>query len=113
MREDGFVLCVTPEAFRSEEFPSVTTAGPELGTAVSAGLKLFATTVATTPEAVSSRQPLLHDRLLVALSGRIDNRDEIADSLGDSALKTQPDCKLLAVAYERWGSCLTCKVIGE
>jgi asparagine synthase (glutamine-hydrolysing) len=76
-------------------------------------VKLFTATLATTPESALSFQPLLHDRLLVAISGRIDNRNEVAEILGDPALESQPDCKLVAAAYARWGSGLTGKVIGE
>jgi asparagine synthase (glutamine-hydrolysing) len=113
MRTDGFVLRLTGEVFSSQESPSVVCVGPELGTAIGPGVRLFAATLATTPESALSFQPLLHDSLLVAISGRIDNRNEVAEALGDPALKTQADCQLLAEAYARWGRGLAAKVIGE
>lgn len=113
MRTDGFVLCVSGEAFHAQKPPEVVHESPELGTAVGAGLKLFVATLANTPEAALSAQPLLHHALLVAIAGRLDNRQEVADALGDSSLQGQADCRLIAAAYERWGSTFPAHVIGE
>jgi asparagine synthase (glutamine-hydrolysing) len=113
MRTDGFVLCLTGEAFHSQKPPEVIHESSESGTAVGIGIKLFIATLANTPEAAASAQPLLHQELLVAIAGRIDNRNEVAEALGDSSLRNKADCRFIAAAYERWGSGLPAYVIGE
>src|SRR6267142_1197822 len=113
MRKEGFVLCLTTDAFLSDGLPTIACAGPEQGTADGAGIKLFVSTPATTPESAAASQPVLQDRLLVAISGRIDNRDEVAALLGKPELKALPDGVIVAEAYKRWGNRLTAAVIGE
>lgn len=113
MRNEGFVLSLTAEAFLSDDLPSIECAGPEQGTADGAGIRLFVSTLATTPESAVASQPVLRDRLLVAISGRIDNRNEIAAQLGMPGLRALPDGLLIAEAWQRWGNRLTSAVIGE
>src|SRR5258708_24211733 len=113
MRKEGFVLSLTAEAFLSDGHPTVACADPEQGTADGPGVKLFVSTPATTPESVSSGQPFLQDRLLVAITGRLDNRNEVASALGMPHLKGQADTMMIASAWQRWGSRLTANLIGE
>src|SRR5258708_25877601 len=113
MRKEGFVLSLTAEAFLSDGLPTVACADPEQGTADGPGVKLFVSTPATTPESVSSGQPFLQDRLLVAISGRIDNRNEVASALVKPHLKGQSDTMMIASASQRWGSRRTAHPIRE
>lgn len=70
----------------------------------------------TTPEAVHERQPiLLGERWVLAVDGRIDNRDDLIRALGldPSAAGRTGDADLFAQAWLRWGEDFWKHVVGD
>lgn len=70
--------------------------------------------LATTPEDTLAPQPFAAQggAIVVALDGRIDNRDEIAGLLR-APLGTAADVEVVAAAYAAWGAELTARLIGD
>jgi asparagine synthase (glutamine-hydrolysing) len=69
----------------------------------------------TTPESLRERQPIVHatsGRVLVA-DARIDNREEIAATLGVAAAPPRTDAELILLAYERWGGACPPRLVGD
>jgi asparagine synthetase B (glutamine-hydrolysing) len=83
------------------------------GTAAARGFRLFVRPLVSTPEAARERQPIVSPSTFLVYAGRLDNRNEIADSLGRPQLAGATDGELLRHAYEMWGSHFPAKVIGE
>lgn len=67
----------------------------------------------STPESGSESQPLQTMELTLAYEGRIDNRREVADALGQPALAEAADGVVFAAAYRHWGPGLVARLIGE
>ncbi|MGD1149295.1 MAG: asparagine synthase-related protein [Thermoanaerobaculaceae bacterium] len=67
----------------------------------------------TTPEEIGERQPIRldGDRLLIALDGRIDNRNELLAQLAPGEA-TISDAVLVARAYECWGEGCFARLLG-
>lgn len=95
-----------PQAFRrvADRCLSRTTAN---------GVAIVVRRYAATPESVSEEQPLVTQDIVLAYEGRVDNREEIANALGQPHIAHFPDGAVLAAAYEAWGPKLAAKVIGE
>jgi len=75
------------------------------------------TMLATTPESLHEQPPILNRRknLVITADARLDNRDELIDSLG---LRHQPageigDNALILGAYEKWGEACSTKLLGD
>lgn len=69
-----------------------------------------------TPESAFDRQPVaLGERWVVAVDGRIDNRDELARSLdmARAELAGSGDAGLFALAWRRWGASFADHVVGD
>src|SRR5580765_6399077 len=108
----GFALV----ALRRDLRPNLPVAEGATGdsTAVSTmGLKLITRTYASTPEAMTEKQPLLEPKRLLAYEGRIDNRQDVAFALGKPELAHASDGAVLAAAYGAWGASLSANVLGE
>jgi asparagine synthase (glutamine-hydrolysing) len=75
--------------------------------------RLIVRPLATTPEAVRERQPIVTPRAILVYAGRIDNRREIADRLGRPRLATATDGELFAEAYAAWDDRFPANVLGE
>jgi len=74
------------------------------------GINLYA----TVPEDASDRQPLLIDGHLLVADLRVDNRDELARSLGLAAeLRAAADSELLLRAWLRWGKSCLDRIVGD
>ena len=67
----------------------------------------------TTPEEVGERQPLSDTagRYVVALDGRLDNRDELLVSLSLSEPHIS-DAPLVLLAYTQWGEACFSRMVG-
>jgi asparagine synthase (glutamine-hydrolysing) len=88
--------------------------GSRVWSAGSAGLIhcLFA----TTPESISSRQPLVSaaGNLVITADARIDNRQELAGLLGLQWGQMQnPDEYFILKAYEKWGQACASRLLGD
>lgn len=75
------------------------------------------TMLATTPESLHEQPPILNRRknLVITADVRLDNRDELIDSLG---LQHRPtgkigDNALILGAYEKWGEACPTKLLGD
>src|SRR5688572_29343610 len=57
-----------------------------------------------TPESVTERQPHLDPRSgsVIAFDGRLDNRDELVDSLEGAVSNRDGDAAFAAAAFDRW-----------
>ncbi len=71
----------------------------------------------TTPESLREQQPLCDEtgNLCLALDGRVDNREELTDSLTGKGLKcrTDTDAELVLRAYECWGHACPQHILGD
>lgn len=83
------------------------------GAASGSSFRLLVRPHATTPEAERELQPIVTPRAVLAYAGRVDNRKEIADRLGQPQLLAGGDGGLLAAAYAAWGRTFPAKVLGE
>lgn len=74
-------------------------------------------TLRTTPQSAYETQPLPDEAntLCLALDGRVDNREELRDSLGRTGLtfRTDTDAELVLRAYERWGQDCPQYILGD
>lgn len=89
--------------------------GPDAQRVVCAGeVALGHGLLATTPEDNLAEQPFRSGdgALVIALDGRIDDRDEIAGALG-AALRGAPDVEVVAAAYAAWGAGFTERLLGD
>jgi asparagine synthase (glutamine-hydrolysing) len=77
------------------------------------GLTVVVRHYPVTPESECEKLPLITANVVLAYEGRVDNREEIAHTLGMPQLSKQPDGAVLAAAYDAWGSALSAKTIGE
>jgi asparagine synthase (glutamine-hydrolysing) len=71
----------------------------------------------TTPEALHERQPLLDESGLVCLvlDGRVDNREELCQTLADegAALRDDTDAELVLKSYLQWGEDAPIRILGD
>jgi asparagine synthase (glutamine-hydrolysing) len=71
----------------------------------------------TTPQSAYETQPLPDETntLCLALDGRVDNREELRDSLGRKGLtfRTDTDAELVLRAYECWGQACPEYILGD
>lgn len=74
---------------------------------------LYARPFFSTPEAIIEQQPLVTPRAILSYSGHIDNRQEIADLLGQPQLAVDADGSVMLAAYEAWGNAFAAKLHGE
>lgn len=67
-----------------------------------------------TPESESERQPFLTDSGKSLLwDGRLDNRQELIESLRETLREDLSDAAIAAVAIESWGTCGLKKLVGD
>jgi asparagine synthase (glutamine-hydrolysing) len=69
----------------------------------------------TTPEALLEQQPYV-DRLtgsVIALDGRLDNRDDLGAALSGDVSAADGDAAYLAAAYRRWGIDAFARLVGD
>ena len=109
----GFVLRFAAPAFGDKAAPLDAHASTREGRADGEQLRLVVRPQATTPEAEREQQPIVTPFVVLTYSGRIDNREEIAHSLGRPRLVWATDGVLFAEAYAAWGEQFPAKVIGE
>ena len=59
--------------------------------------------------------PLLQSEAgsILSWDGRLDNRSDLADALGNSRLRTASDVEVVSAAYDRWGTGMFAKLIGD
>lgn len=108
----GFVLRYTPaESGRLDALDVVHTSTDTV--AVGRGFRLFCRPFRTTPEALTEEFPTVTSCVVLAYSGRVDNRRELIGMLGNASLSHAGDGTLLAAAYERWGNSFPARVVGE
>jgi asparagine synthase (glutamine-hydrolysing) len=50
---------------------------------------------------------------ILCWDGRLDNRSDLADALGTSRLRTASDVEVVRAAYDRWGTGMFSKLIGD
>ena len=50
---------------------------------------------------------------ILCWDGRLDNRSDLADALGTSRLRTVSDVEVVGAAYDRWGTGMFSKLIGD
>ena len=81
--------------------------------AIASGIAVLVRHCPATPEAIGEAHPLIDDEVVLAYEGRVDNRDAIAEALGQPQLAQSADGVVLAAAYRAWGPELSAKVIGE
>jgi asparagine synthase (glutamine-hydrolysing) len=112
MHAQGFVLRFTTFA-GGEAAPLDVRASTREGRADGEHVRLVVRPRATTPEAEREQQPIVTPFVLLTYSGRIDNRQEIAYSLGRPRLAWATDGVLFAEAYGAWGEGFPAKVLGE
>ena len=68
----------------------------------------------TTKESYSEVQPRVADSgVVIAWDGRLDNREELSCRLGGQVSAGSNDLEIVAAAYERWGSDVFSKLIGD
>jgi asparagine synthase (glutamine-hydrolysing) len=69
----------------------------------------------TTPESLREPQPWVDPRtgVVIALDGRLDNRDDLCASLGATLDVEAGDAAYIAAAYERWGAEIGRHLIGD
>jgi asparagine synthase (glutamine-hydrolysing) len=69
----------------------------------------------TTAESRRERQPLVHESgtLVLVADARIDNRRELATTLGIPRLDRAGDAEVILAAYERWGTSCAERLIGD
>jgi asparagine synthase (glutamine-hydrolysing) len=109
----GFVLRFAAPAFGDKAAPLDAHASTREGRADGEQLRLVVRPQATTPEAEREQQPIVTPFVVLTYSGRIDNREEIAHSLGRPRLVWATDGVLFAEAYATWGEQFPAKVLGE
>ena len=78
------------------------------------GIAIGHALLATTPEDDLAPQPFCAEggALVVALDGRLDNREELAATLGVTERATS-DAALVAAAHARWGEAFTDHLLGD
>ncbi len=84
-----------------------------IGLAAGRRFRLLVRPLPTTPEAEAERQPYVFGHTVAVYQGRIDNRREIIDRIGDSLLEQVGDSELIARAYSKWGANFPAIVLGE
>ncbi|MGH7914669.1 MAG: asparagine synthase-related protein [Candidatus Binataceae bacterium] len=71
----------------------------------------------TTPEALDESQPLVDEGsgLVLAMDGRVDNRDELKELLERQGLRLTggTDAEIVLRAYQRWGEESPAKILGD
>jgi asparagine synthase (glutamine-hydrolysing) len=71
----------------------------------------------TTPESLQESQPLLDEsgKLCLTFDGRVDNREELKDSLVAAGipLRDPTDAELVLKSYDRWGEDCPSKILGD
>src|SRR5260370_5312536 len=68
----------------------------------------------TTQESRVESQPLRSSRgFVMTLDGRLDNRDELIEELGDPLKPDSTDLNIVAAAFDRWESGVLAKLIGD
>src|SRR4051812_28718117 len=78
----------------------------------SAGLSCYLTRNA--PESISEIQPYIHDGCVVVLDGRLDDRDELIESLAIDAFdELTPSPNLIIAAYKKWGDNFVSRLNGD
>ena len=68
----------------------------------------------STPESLFETMPLVKGNLAITADARIDNRDELLDSLyfSDRSAEKVADSEIILAAYERWGEQCLDKLLG-
>ena len=72
--------------------------------------------LATTPESIGERQPLIDGSLALVFDGRLDNRAELLRRLQPDPLLDHPtitDASLVAAAYRRWNTAVAEHLLGD
>lgn len=82
-------------------------------TALGPGCRIVVRPDPATREAARDRQLLLTSDGVVAYSGRVDNRRDVAERLGEPRLASATDGEVLLRAYRAWGAQFAAHVIGE
>ncbi|MEX1254793.1 MAG: asparagine synthase-related protein [Dehalococcoidia bacterium] len=80
------------------------------------GIALGQRILPTTPEATREGLPthVCGGRYQIALDGRLDNREDLAQGLGIYLFREAPtDADLIALAYERWQTACLDRIIGD
>jgi asparagine synthase (glutamine-hydrolysing) len=70
---------------------------------------------ASTPEALAAQQPSVDAARgnVVSFDGRLDNREELRESLDGEVSTTDDDARYVAAAYRRWGTDAIRRLIGD
>ena len=76
-------------------------------------LGMYTRPLASTPEAKIELQPLVDPTIILSYTGRIDNRREVAELLGQPELAFAADGTVMAAAYAAWGRAFPAKLDGE
>lgn len=85
------------------------------GGGISPTVRLYQSTLATTPEDAFERFPTVSGdgEVFLVADARLDNREELITIFGALTPSTVPDSALILAAYERWGTDCADRLLGD